>query len=81
MFIMLCFVLLLNKSLHFVTYNGANYPEDFCYETMPKQHEFDMAYKIVTAGYVKPGFHYPSWRAVNTASGNCAPVNTARVDG
>ena len=41
---------------------------------------------------LKPGFHYSSWRpeltpeltgrrAVNSASGNRAPVNTARLDG
>ena len=30
---------------------------------------------------LKPGFHYPSWRAVNSTSGNRVPVNTARVDG
>jgi len=40
--------------------------------------------KMVTPpviGTVKSGFHYPSWRPVNTASGNRAPVNTTRVDG
>jgi len=30
---------------------------------------------------IKPGFHYPSWRQVNSASGNRAPVNTVRADG
>ena len=27
---------------------------------------------------IKPGFHYPSWRAVLTGNGNRSPVNSGR---